>query len=159
MSQFLISRSTRNRRLSRIQVLLVLAVLIMPCVLPLTMPQAMALLAPACVLAPAHLSRPSFVICPSARPSSSHFSPTASRACRGSEFIDVTKRAQRSVDIDKTSRLCVQALTLCSQPRSLPSKQRASCQTGPCQRLQIYELRFEQTAFSDPHSWREFPHF
>ena len=36
----------------------------------------------------------------------------------------------------KPSRLCVRAWTNCSQPRSLPLKQRASFQTGHWQRLQ-----------------------
>ena len=95
MSQFLISRSTHNRRLSETQVLLFLAVLIFPCVLPLVMPQAMASRAPACLPAGAHLLKPSFAICPSASPSSSQSSPTTSQAFRRSSVSSTISQIER----------------------------------------------------------------
>ena len=95
MSQFLISRSTHNRRLSRTQVLLILAVLIFPCVLPLVMPQAMASRAPACLPAGAHLLRPSFAICLYVSPSSSQSSPTASQAFRRSSANSTISQIER----------------------------------------------------------------
>ena len=109
----------------------VMAVLILPCVVPLVMPQAMASRAPACLPAPAHLSRFFFASWLSARPSSSQFSPTASRAFRRQlrELTDVTNRTTRRFRL------------------------------APAKGCRIYELRLEQTAFSEPNPQRECRHF
>ena len=63
MSLSQISRLTHNHRLSRTQVLLVLAALILTCNLPLVVLQAMAPQAPACL----PISRHSYAICPDDR--------------------------------------------------------------------------------------------
>ena len=109
MSQFWISRLTHNRRLSRKQVLLVLAALILPCVLPLVMSLVMAPQATACFPA----SRPSYVIFPDDRLGSLLFSPTVSQAFRVSSASSTISQLVRQknnsydgVDARTTSAIC-----------------------------------------------------
>ena len=133
MSRFLIPRSTHSRRLSQTHFLFALAVPIYTCVLLSVMTQAMVSPARACLPAPTHLSRLSSVTCPSARPSSSQFSPKARKHCRHLETTQQSQRHHKSnagMDAHSTSA------TPCIQPRSLLLKRRASFLTGLCHRLQ-----------------------
>ena len=139
----LMPRSTRNRRLSRTQVLIVLAALISPCVLPLVMSQAMASLAPAC-LPPSRLSYASnSQFCPTTLPAcrpicrnksvnSSRLRPKPPSGCRTSKRgpLSFTRLLRTCV------QTCVQALSLYSPHQYPLLRLKVPVQTGTCQRLQ-----------------------
>ena len=131
MFGFQISRLRHNHRLSGTQVLLVLAALILPCVLP------MVSLALACL----PTSRQSYA-------STSQFSPTALPACRPicrqiSELIAATTHTTKWMQ-DQQAR--------CIEIDKTVANLHAPVQTGPAKDCRIRELQFEQTALSEPGS-------